>query len=229
MPRKRKQEDDMQKRQNSTAALRLRSFVERIERVQAEMDELRDDIKAIRAEAKAEGYDVKTIARILKLRKMSAEDRQEQEALLDLYKAALGMLDGTPLGRAARDRFRRGGDDPDADKGAGGGDAGDSGADADADNADSGAEDAEDAPDAAEGDAAGGFPPEEIEKARAAGAEAARAGVRILQNPFVADDPRRAAWDEGWCQETGSDGMDLPEAWRPKPKKKPADEEGGGA
>ncbi len=221
MSRKRKQEREMEKRQNSTAALRLRSFVERIERVQAEIDELRDDIKAIKAEAKSEGYDVKTIGRLLKLRQLSVEERQEQEALLDLYKAALGMLDGTPLGRAARDRFRRGGDDPgtegqDADAG------GEDGADGAGDGGgDDGEEDS--------GGAPGGFPAEEIDAARAAGAEAARAGVRILQNPYVADDPRRAAWDEGWCQETGSDGMDLPEAWRPKPKKKQAGDEGGGA
>ena len=47
-----------------------------------------------------------------------------------------------------------------------------------------------------------------------------RDGKRVIDNPYVAGDPRRAAWDEGWCTEAGSDGMDVPAAWqRTKPKK----------
>ena len=51
--------------------------------------------------------------------------------------------------------------------------------------------------------------------------QAARDGRTVLMNPYTADDPRRAYWDEGWCFESGSDGMDIPPAWRrtPRPKK----------
>jgi hypothetical protein len=41
----------------------------------------------------------------------------------------------------------------------------------------------------------------------------------VFKNPYVAGDPRRAYWDEGWCEEVGSDGMDVPDAWRRKPNK----------
>ncbi len=218
MSRKRKQEKALDDKRNSTASLRLRSYVERIERVLGEIDELRQDIKAIKAEAGSEGYDVKTINRLIKLRKLTPEERQEEDALLDLYKAALGMLDGTPLGRAARERLKKDRGEDGGREQSGGAASGD---DPPADDDESG--------DEASGDNADddGFPPEEMDKARAAGAAAARGGARVLDNPYVADDPRRAAWDEGWCQETGSDGMDLPDAWRPKPKKKPDDGEGG--
>jgi len=51
--------------------------------------------------------------------------------------------------------------------------------------------------------------------------QAAREGKRVIDNPYVAGDPRRALWDEGWCAQTGSDGMEIPAAWRRKEKKKP--------
>lgn len=66
----------------------------------------------------------------------------------------------------------------------------------------------------------------DIESAREAGGQAAREGKRVIDNPFIAGDPRRAAWDEGWCAQTGSDGMEIPEHWRRKPKKKPPADEG---
>lgn len=75
------------------AAEQLRSFVERIERLEEEKKGIADDIKDIYAEAKGTGFDVKTMRSIIRLRKMEKDDRQEQEALLDLYKAALGMAD----------------------------------------------------------------------------------------------------------------------------------------
>lgn len=80
---------------------RLRSFVERIERLEEEKATLAGDIREIYAEAKGVGFDAKTLRQIVRLRKLDSAERQEQEALLDLYKDALGMLDGTPLGDAA--------------------------------------------------------------------------------------------------------------------------------
>lgn len=73
------------------AAERLRSFIERIERLEEEKKGIQDDIKDIFAEAKGTGFDVKTIRQIIRLRRMEKDDRQEADALLELYKAALGM------------------------------------------------------------------------------------------------------------------------------------------
>ncbi len=70
----------------------LRSFIERIERLEEEKTTLAADIREVFAEAKANGYDVKTMRTVIKLRKMDASDRDEQEHMLDLYKHALGML-----------------------------------------------------------------------------------------------------------------------------------------
>jgi len=79
----------------------LNSFVLRIERLNEEKDTLGADIREVYAEAKALGFDVPTVRQIVRLRKMDAADRQEREAMLDLYKSALGMLGDTPLGEAA--------------------------------------------------------------------------------------------------------------------------------
>ena len=73
------------------AGKRLVSFLERIERLEEEKAGLGDDVKDVYAEAKGVGFDVKIMRRIVKLRKMDAEKRREEDELLDLYKAAIGM------------------------------------------------------------------------------------------------------------------------------------------
>src|SRR5688572_15441549 len=70
---------------------RLKSFIERAERLEQEKTALADDIKDIFAEAKAVGFDTKTIRKIIRLRKMETEKRREEDELLELYKAAIGM------------------------------------------------------------------------------------------------------------------------------------------
>ena len=75
------------------AAERLKSFVERIERLEEEKRGLQEDIKEVYAEAKGTGFDTKIIRQIIRLRKMDKADRQEQEAILELYKEALGMVE----------------------------------------------------------------------------------------------------------------------------------------
>lgn len=75
----------------TVAAGQLRAFIERIERVQEDIDALTDDRKEIYAECKAMGFDTKAVRTIIKLRKMQEGERQEAEAILDRYKAALGM------------------------------------------------------------------------------------------------------------------------------------------
>ncbi len=70
----------------------LKSYIERIERLEEEKADLATDIREVFAEAKGNGFDVKTMRQIIKIRKMDASDRDEQEHMLDLYKRALGML-----------------------------------------------------------------------------------------------------------------------------------------
>lgn len=70
----------------------LRAFVERIERMNEEKAAIVNDIREIYAEAKGNGFDTKTLRKIVAERKQDANKRAEQEALLDLYRSALGML-----------------------------------------------------------------------------------------------------------------------------------------
>lgn len=73
------------------AADRLRSFVERIERLNDEKAALAADSREVYAEAKSNGFDTKAIRKVVKLRAMERADREEQEAILDLYRSALGL------------------------------------------------------------------------------------------------------------------------------------------
>jgi uncharacterized protein (UPF0335 family) len=74
------------------AAEQLRLFVDKIERLEEEKKELGEQLKEVYAEAKGEGFDVKILRKLISLRKIRPNDRQEQEELLDLYKSALGMI-----------------------------------------------------------------------------------------------------------------------------------------
>ena len=77
---------------------RLKSFIERIERLEEERRALGADIKEVYAEAKGTGFDTKIMRQVIRLRRMDKDDLDEQESLLDVYKRALGML---PLESAA--------------------------------------------------------------------------------------------------------------------------------
>lgn len=70
----------------------LRAFVERIERLDEEKKAIADDIRDVYAEAKGNGYDVKALRTIIRLRKMEPSARQEQDAILETYMHALGMI-----------------------------------------------------------------------------------------------------------------------------------------
>ncbi len=189
----------------------LKSLIERVERLEEEKAALAADIKAVYGEAKGMGFDTAVMRALVKERKVDKSTRATFEALLEIYRAAVGMLDGTPLGDAARRRLSR---QEKRDE-----DAGNSGADG--------------AADAPSGEAAAAptekpaeFPAADLDAARTLGRADAAGGKRVIDNPYTAGDPRRAAWDEGWCAETGSDGMDIPDAWRrdgvKRPKKKDA-------
>jgi uncharacterized protein (UPF0335 family) len=76
----------------TVASRQLRSFVERIERLEEEKKGIADDIRDVFAEAKGQGFDTKVMRQVIRLRKKDAAERQEEEALLDLYLHALGMI-----------------------------------------------------------------------------------------------------------------------------------------
>ena len=174
--------------------LSLPSVVAAIEEIEEEKRQLGARIAAIKKQACGPGrLDKTALNEILRERKMPPARRRILKQSLELYRAALGMLDGTPLGEHARAA---------AAKGAPLGEAEDTGDET-----------------LAETTAA------DLDQARAAGEASAKAGQAILENPFVAGDPRRAAWDEGWCRASGSDGMDIPAYLRRAPKK--PDNKGG--
>ena len=72
----------------------LKSIVERIERLEEEKKTIAGDIKEVYAEAKANGFDTKILRKVISLRKKDAAEREEEESVLDVYLAALGMIPG---------------------------------------------------------------------------------------------------------------------------------------
>ena len=83
--------DDITETSQTVAAGQLRAFIERVERLEEEKSQIQEDIKEIFAEMKGTGFDTKAVRTIIRLRKKDQAERQEEEAILDLYKAALGM------------------------------------------------------------------------------------------------------------------------------------------
>lgn len=78
---------------DTAAGKRIKSFLERIERLTEEKDGIAADIKDIYAEAKSVGFDVKTMRKLIRLRKMDANKRAEEEMMLETYKSAIGFFD----------------------------------------------------------------------------------------------------------------------------------------
>jgi uncharacterized protein (UPF0335 family) len=79
----------------------IRSFVERVEQVEGEIAELTEAKKEIFAEAKGEGFDIKVLKEIIKMRKQDKEERDEHETILDLYIRAMDNADSEPESKAA--------------------------------------------------------------------------------------------------------------------------------
>jgi uncharacterized protein (UPF0335 family) len=213
---------------------RLLSFVERIEQLLSEKAEVAELIKEVKAEAKGANIDVKAMMAIVKLRTMDEDDRAYFQAVLDGYKAELGMLEGTPLGQSALRRFEEarqqrdgaaGNAKTDSDNGANdtnGGAAAAKSASGVAYSAFSGT-----AADAAAADAAKAeakrAEAESANQAREAGRAAGKSGKGVLENLYPANDAKRAAWEEGWCQTSGLTGMEVPGAWQ-RPKRSKGDD-----
>ena len=211
---------------NGVAGKQLRGFIERIERLRLEKRGLADDEKQVFAEAKAAGFDTKTMRAVIKRRELPPGDVQEAEAMLDLYLHATGMRTETPLfaavgamsvDLAARDEviaaFKQlvphegeiivkvGGTPVRLWR--------DEQGEAHA------ADWVEPEPAAPAAPAPGGTPARQRapvpncteDQAEELGAQAARDNVPIIKNPFPHDDARRPRWDVGWRCEAGSDGM----------------------
>ena len=83
--------DEITETSQTVAAGQLRALIERIERLEEEKRTIGDDIKDVYAEAKGNGFDTKAIRTIVSLRRKDQAEREEEETILDLYKAALGM------------------------------------------------------------------------------------------------------------------------------------------
>lgn len=77
---------------NGVAGDHLRQYIERIERLEEEKTNIAADIRDVYAEAKGNGFDPKIMRQVIRIRKMDDHERDEQESMLDVYKAALGML-----------------------------------------------------------------------------------------------------------------------------------------
>lgn len=173
----------------------LRHFIENIERLEHEKADIQSQISEVKKQARFKGFDIKTINKILKERNLTAQQIVEEQALLELYRAALGMLHDTPLGEAARRQLSP--PEPEQEE--------------------------------KETESETEILPDDIEEARSKGAQAAKDGKHVTENPYPARDPRRAAWDEAWCAAIGSDGMEIPEAFRrkksePKPTEEPKEQ-----
>lgn len=85
------EEDDIMGSTETVASAELRQFIERVERLESEKADIQSDIKDVMGEAKGRGYDTKAIRKIIALRKKDANERLEEEAILQTYLAALGM------------------------------------------------------------------------------------------------------------------------------------------
>lgn len=83
--------DEITETSSTVAAGQLRAFIERIERLEEEKKTIADDIKEVFAEAKGTGFDTKAMRTIIRLRKKDRAEREEEEAILDMYLNALGM------------------------------------------------------------------------------------------------------------------------------------------
>lgn len=83
----------------------LRSFIERLERLEEDKKAVGEDIKQVYAEAKSIGFETKIIRHLIRERKIDEQKRRERDDLIDIYKNALGMLADTPLGESAIERF----------------------------------------------------------------------------------------------------------------------------
>lgn len=187
----------MKSRTAKSARERLVYHVQELERLEELKQTAAANVREALANAKAAGFDPGTLKVVLRLRKLTPSQRQERRALEAIYLAALGMLEGDALPDEARRRLDEQDRPPAPDQGGKPPEA--------AAKADTPRTAREQAPP---------LPLKDPEEARQEGRDAATAGKRIYDNPFPAGDPCRAAWDEGWCEQKKSHGMETPAAYQ---------------
>ncbi|WP_291981978.1 GapR family DNA-binding domain-containing protein [Luteitalea sp.] len=188
---------------------RLVQHVHELERLTSLRDDASEALRDGFERAKTQGFDVPTLKVVLKLRTLTPSQRRERRALEAIYMAALAMLDGEPLPEEARRRLDKPADEDESTQ-----------------QDDSPSDEPQRMPSAAPRAAQQPLALKDPDEARAEGGAAAEAGKRIYDNPYGAGDPCRAAWDEGWCAQRKSHGMDLPEAYQrrtTKPAEKPSE------
>lgn len=212
---------------NGIAGAELRQFVERIERLEGDKQVVSDYLRAVYVEAKARGYTSKYIKAVVRLRKKSPSEREEDEAMLDLYTAAMGMARETPLFRHVSSMGRDGLArekviealkllaPEDGEFTVKIGDANRVRIWRDKEGAH--AEEVPEAPPAFAPDPRVGrathqrpapsVPDCSESQAFDMGRQARRDNQPVIANPFPWDDRRRRQWDEGWREEDGGDGM----------------------
>ncbi|MBY0561424.1 DUF2312 domain-containing protein [Hyphomicrobium sp.] len=209
------------------AAAHLKSYIQRIEKVEEEQADLAKFKTSIYQELTAAGYEPKIVRAVIKLRKMTPEEREDYAAKIDLYLARIGDLGGTPLGNAAIKKMMEELDEekeqlkqsktrspasPKKKPMKGG---------APMPPEDDSLEDVID-------DVPKGPLPDDLKAAFEKGRADQRAGKKITENTYPPASKERASWEEGWMSEAGSeDGMEVPWFLRRKDDKvkKPKDED----
>lgn len=175
---------------------RLVRHVHELERLTEAKQEAAANLAEGFKDAQRDGFDPATLKVVLKLRQMTPSQRRERRALEAIYLGALGMLEGEPLPDSARKRLDGQPEDPPAPSAKGAPAA------------------PGERPAAAKPEAQPPLALKDPDEARREGGDAAAAGKRIYDNPYPAGDPCRAAWDEGWCAQRKSHGMDPPTAYQ---------------
>jgi uncharacterized protein (UPF0335 family) len=191
----------------TNARERLVRIVTRLETLEAEKAAaslaLRDEFSKVGGE----GFDVGTLKAVLKLRKLSPEQRKERSSLIAIYMASLGMLEGDSLPDEARRRLdEQYSPKPTEPK----------------PDVDTKVDGKPSTPTAPKPPAQRPLALKDPELARQEGRDAAAAEKRIYDNPYPAGDPCRAAWDEGWCEAKKSNGMETPPAFQRRTPEKPS-------
>jgi uncharacterized protein (UPF0335 family) len=200
---------------SANARERLVHLVQNLERLEAAKQAAGEALRDAFSGAKRAGYDPSTLKAVLRLRKLTPEQREERRALEAIYLAALGMLEGDSLPDAARRRLDEQDSAPPKPERSSG-------------------PQAKEAKPPKPAEAPAPPPPPQMQmnlkdpkEARQEGRDAAAAGKRIYDNPFPAGDPCRAAWDEGWCAQQKSHGMDTPAAYQRRSKPDQTDKASG--
>lgn len=216
---------------NTVSGEKLRSYIERIERLTDDEKALKDDKKLVFAEAKSDGFETKYIRAIIKLRSVPPSERQENEAMIEMYSAAMGMASETPLFRhiqgMSKDAMAKEAivnalkllapEDGEITIRVGQGARVRIWRDRDGTHAEEVTErPAQDMdplheraakPSRADAAKRADVPDCTLDEARQLGRQARKDDEPVIANPFPWDDKRRRLWDEGWRQEDGGDGM----------------------